>query len=331
MRIRKSEAKEWAREYMVGPWGVHWLPYDADFQIDEPGLRAHVEKVLAQGMTGVAVAGLLAEIWNLSIEERKRVATIVIDQIGGRIPAYVSGSSHSVEDTLDIVHNAEDIGAEAVMIWAPYEHAKSEAEMYRFYEHIHNNSDIAIAAYSTPHSGKAMSAELVNAIAQLEGVCSIKYVTWNFADYVRATELCGKDIVISYPFEESILVQMRYFGAQLLLATTSVNLMQSTTHQPIREAMALGAEGRWEEAQKVYDSMSSARKLWTDLYSVYPNENRHPNAETKYWAHAMGLLDNPLVRPPQLQITPAAKARVDEALRQHPELLPDAPATRQAA
>jgi 4-hydroxy-tetrahydrodipicolinate synthase len=322
MRIHKSEAKEWARESMSGPWGVHWLPYDDDFQIDEPALRDHVDKVVAQKMTGVAVAGLLCEIWNLSLEERKRVASVTIDQINGRIPAYVSGTSHSVEDTLDIVHNAEDIGAEAVMIWAPYEHAKSEAEVYRFYEHIHKNSDIAIAAYSTPHAGAAMSPELVHAVSQLEGVCSIKYVTWDFSHYVRATELCGKDIVISYPFEESILVQMQYFGAQLLLATTSVNLMQSENYQPILEEMTLASEGRFEEAQQVYASMASLRKMWTDFYDVYPSENRHPNAETKYWAHALGLLENYKIRPPQPQISEAAKARIDESLKQFPQLLP---------
>ncbi|MCZ7572815.1 MAG: dihydrodipicolinate synthase family protein [Ardenticatenaceae bacterium] len=312
---RKREAKEWARGHLRGLWGVHWVPFGEDFSIDEHALRDHVRRVLDYSeMDGLSVAGMLAEPWYLSLKERMFVGEVVKDEIGGRLPAYFSATDHSLANTMTLVHHAEDLGFDMAMIWPPYEHAKSEDEIYRFYEYIDAHSDIAIAAYSTPHSGRVMNPELIAAVTGLESICAVKYVTWSFADYVRASALVENRAVISFPFEDQWLITNQYFGNQALFSTTAVNLFQSELKKPLVEYTRLAAAGNFKEAYSVFHDLQPLRQLWKEIYEVYPKENRHPYAETKYWAMLLGLLDDPRVRPPQNPVDPGVAEHMRHVL-----------------
>jgi 4-hydroxy-tetrahydrodipicolinate synthase len=311
-----AEAKEWSKDAVQGLWYVHWTPFDEDFNIDENGLRQHIRRTLELEPDGISAAGVLAEVWHLSIAERKFVGQVVHEELAGRVPAYFSATHHSTEDTLDLVRFAQEIGYESVMLWPPYEHAKSEREIYDFYEYIAGKTDIAIIAYSTPHSGRLISPELVDALANIDAVCAIKYVTWTFADYVRATELASDRIVVSMPFEDRWLASLLYFGNQALCTTTATSLFQTKEKMSIRDYTRLAKEGKALEATVGYYELQPLRELWERIYSIYPTENRHPLAETKYWAKKLGLLDDARVRPPQVQISDQTEALIDAVLEQ---------------
>jgi 4-hydroxy-tetrahydrodipicolinate synthase len=316
----KAEAKDWARASLRGLWGVHWLPYDDDFEIDESGLRTHIQRLLEEGEPdGMSVGGTLGEMYFLSLAERKRVAEIVFDEVGGRIPLYYHPTSASTADTLDLAHHAEDIGFDAIMVRAPYDHATSESAVFDFLEHIERNTNIAIVVYTGPHSGSVASPELIAELANLEGVCAVKYVTWTFSEYLRANELAGKKIVVSLPGEYSMLPSILYGGNQVFL-TTAINLFQTKNNRPVKRCAELAWQGNDREATLAWYELDPVRKAWQELYNAYRADAketkfyRHPVAETKYWAKGMGLIDDARVRPPQRPVAPEVAERIDQIL-----------------
>lgn len=309
--VAKAEAKEWAREHVTGLWGVHWVPFDEDDNVDEAQLRDHVERVLRQPMAGLSVAGMLDELFYVSIPERRRIAEVVAEVARGRLPMYCSATTDSIRDTLDLVRHAHDLGYDMAMVWPSPEHARSDKILYEFYAYLDRHSPIAISAYSTPHSGRLMSPEVAGAVAKLESVCVIKYVTWDFRDYLAAKDEVGDNAVISFPMEDRWLMSKQMFGNPALYSTTSVNLFAAADgRSPIAEYTKEAEEGNWTEAYRKSLDLQPLRDLWTELYEVYRTEHRHPYAETKYWAHAVGLLDNPAVRRPQEQAGPAVRAKI---------------------
>jgi 4-hydroxy-tetrahydrodipicolinate synthase len=322
MATRKN-AKEWGREHVSGLWGVHWVPFTEDYAIDEPALRRHIRSVVAQGLDGLGAAGLFGEMWYMTLEERFRVAEIVKEEVAGKFPLMLLAMDHSVATTMALVHRAEELEYDSVMIHVPYEHAKSDEAMYRFLKYVNDHSDIAIGVYNTPHAGRMMSPELVNAVTQIESVCAVKHATADFADYVRTVQLAGDRVPISHPFESTWLVQLQLFGARALYSSSAPNLLQTAEWQPIREYTQLARDGHWAEASQVYHSLDPLRSLWNDLYSVYREENRHPLAETKYWAHVIGILDDPRSRPPQKAVAPETTMKIREVLGTFPQFSKD--------
>ena len=64
-----------------GVYAVLVTPFKEDESIDEEKLRAHVDRVIEGGVSGVITGGSTAEFACLSQEERKTIIKLVIDHV----------------------------------------------------------------------------------------------------------------------------------------------------------------------------------------------------------------------------------------------------------
>ncbi|MEI6723737.1 MAG: dihydrodipicolinate synthase family protein, partial [Betaproteobacteria bacterium] len=162
--IHKKDAKDWARENMKGLWTSPMYSFTEDLKINEAGMRLNVERMLQVKAGGLGFG--FSEPWVCTHEERKRAMEISIDATRRRVPAYCHTTDHSVEETINLTKHAEAIGADAVMIWPPYEWAKSQEMICEFYEYVASKVDIAIFLYNTYHSGICMTPETVQRLVK---------------------------------------------------------------------------------------------------------------------------------------------------------------------
>lgn len=304
---RRHEAKDWGREKIRGLFTSPTIPFTADLELDEAGIRHNVERMLACKASGIGFG--FTEPWVLSLAERKRAMEVAIDAVGGRAVAYLHAADHSVAETINLCQHAKNVGAEAVMLWAPYEWAKSQDMVVDFYEYVASRLDLAILAYNTYHSGIAMTPETVARIARIPNLCAMKDGINDTAHTVACMELCGKDIVISDPLENHLLEMTVQHGQQVLLGTTGVYLLQSPEHQPIHDYQKLALAGKVAEAKRIQESLQPLRDVWEGIYSVLWDKNNamHPLPTIKYWTDLMGMAGGPM-RPPMRGIGEAEKA-----------------------
>jgi len=311
--IRKKEAKEWARATMKGLWTSPMFPFTQDFKLDEAGIRHNVEYMIGAKSAGIGFG--FSEPWVCSLAERKRAMEVSIDAIKGRVPAYLHSTDHSVEETLNLTRHAQDVGADAVMIWPPYEWAKSQQMVIDYYEYVASKVDIAIFAYNTWHSGICMTPETIAHLAKIPNVCAVKDAVNDVAHTVRCMELCGDQVVISTAVEDHLLTMTLQFGQQILLGATSVFLMQSPHCQPVKEYFDLARAGKGAEASKKYYELQPLRDVWKGIYESLWNKKGalHPLPYIKYWMELNGMRAGP-VRPPLKNIGEAEKAGFRERL-----------------
>src|SRR5688572_17356373 len=248
--IHKKEAKEWARARMKGLWTSPMYPFTPDFKLDEAGMRRNVEHIIQSRADGIGFG--FSEPWVCSIAERKRLMEISIDAIKGRVPSYLHCTDHSVEETINLVRHAQDVGADAVMIWPPYEWAKNQQMVIDYYEYVASKVDIAIFLYNTWHSGISMTPETIAHLAKIPNVCACKDAVNDIVHTARTMELCGDQIAISTAVEDHLLTMTLQFNQPLLLGATSVFLMQSPHSQPVQEYWDLARAGKAAEASKKY-------------------------------------------------------------------------------
>lgn len=311
--IHKKEAKEWARATMKGLWTSPMYPFTQDYKLDEAGIRHNVEYMIGAKAAGIGFG--FSEPWVCTHAERKRAMEISVDAIKRRVPAYLHSTDHSVEETINLTRHAQDVGADAVMIWPPYEWAKTQQMVIDYYEYVASKVDIAIFLYNTYHSGICMTPETIAHLARIPNVCAVKDAVNDVAHTVRCMELCGDQVVISTAVEDHLLTMALQFNQQLLLGATSVFLMQTPHCQPIQEYFDLARAGKAAEASRKYYELQPLRDVWKGIYESLWNKKGalHPLPLIKYWMELNGMSAGP-VRPPMHNLTEQQKAEFRERL-----------------
>jgi len=174
-------------------------PFTPEGEVYEKGLRRLVDFLILHRVDGLFLCGTYGSGPLMTIEQRKRVAEIVIDQVKDRIPVIVHVGSADTKSTLDLASHAEEIGADAVASVPPYYYSHSEDVLLNHYRRLINSVKIPTYLYNNPKtSGNPVSPELLAKIAELglSGVKDSSFDLLNFYFYVMAVKRPGFKFIV---------------------------------------------------------------------------------------------------------------------------------------
>lgn len=320
MKYKKSEAKEYAREHMVGVWAANLTPFNEALQLDENAYRANLNHwVNDLKLGGIFIAGKQAEFFSMSIAERKRLIDLSVEvasDAGDRQGTGACGIVTSCSDTnldvvLELAEHSKNVGADYVIVHSPVLHfgADTDETIYEYYRYLSEKIDLGLAMWNHPDCGYVMSPELCARIAELPNVVAIKYST-DRARYKRLTEMVGDKIHVSNPDEPDWLENIIELGWKLYLCSTPPFLLQSKVDQRMNAYTQLAFAGKFEEARQVRDSLNPVREA-----IKHSKPKGKPQAHGKYWQELLGQHGGP-VRRPLLQLTEAEREATRQAFAQ---------------
>ena len=78
-----------------------------------------IEKLIADGVHGIIIAGTTGEYYAQSTEERIRLMALGIDIINNRLPVIVGTGAIRTEDAIGFAEAARNTGADAILITTP--------------------------------------------------------------------------------------------------------------------------------------------------------------------------------------------------------------------
>lgn len=148
-------------------------------EIDYNALTLLVETLIKKGVNCIYCCGTDAEMYHLTIEERKKIAERVVQTAQNRVVVYVHCGAMLESDTLELAHHAEMIGADGIGIVTPSYFPTTDKELERYYVKIANsvNRNFPVYVYNIPQlSVNDIKPEVVQKIAnQCPNVVGIKY------------------------------------------------------------------------------------------------------------------------------------------------------------
>jgi 4-hydroxy-tetrahydrodipicolinate synthase len=311
MKYKKSEAKEYAREHMVGVWAANLTPFDTSLKLDEKAYRDNLNHWINElNLGGLFIAGKQAEFFSMSLAERKRLMALSVEVANdagnrngkGHCGIVTSCSDTNLDVVLDLAKHSQDIGADYVIVHSPVLHfgADTDETIYEYYRYLSEKIDIGLAMWNHPDCGYVMSPELCARIADLPNVVAIKYST-DREKYKRLTEMVGHKIHVSNPDEPDWLENIIELGWKLYLCSTPPFLLQTAADQRMNEYTQLAFAGKFDEARRVRDSMNPVRDA-----IKHSKPQGKPQAHAKYWQELLGQHGGP-VRRPLLQLTEAER------------------------
>jgi 4-hydroxy-tetrahydrodipicolinate synthase len=192
-----------------GSYTVCITPFTEDGSaIDLVAWKRFVDWQLAVGVPGLIILGTTAEFLTISDDERRMFVDETIKHIDGKIPVLVGTMNAYTPNAVRYSQEAEELGADGLMIVPPYYYTPTEDEIFGYYKAICEKISIPIMLYNNPFTTNVdMSAKLVGRLTRaFEQVRYIKEASQDTArvfDIIEETEgvmnvFAGERVVESY-------------------------------------------------------------------------------------------------------------------------------------
>jgi len=150
-------------------------PLNKNLEIDENGLRYEVDFLIGSHVHGLVALGSSGEFPYLTVDEKKRVIDIVVEQTNGRIPVVVCTSSIGTDEVILLSRYAQERGADGIMINLPLYYPLTDEDVFNHYQAVSKAVELPILLYDFPHlTHLDMSLELISKLSYLDNVVGIK-------------------------------------------------------------------------------------------------------------------------------------------------------------
>jgi 4-hydroxy-tetrahydrodipicolinate synthase len=164
-------------------------------EVDCQALTSFIDHMIASGIHGIIPLGSTGEFYALSPSERADVVGTTIEAVAGRVPVLVGANASSTRDVIAFSKQAQDKGADGVLLAAPPYALPTEDELYDHFATVEKAIDIPIMLYNYPgRTGVDLTPDLIVRLAELDG---IQYVKESTGDATRVSEIirrCGNKI-----------------------------------------------------------------------------------------------------------------------------------------
>jgi 1-pyrroline-4-hydroxy-2-carboxylate deaminase len=173
--------------------------FASDLTVDHAAVQAEVERLIDDGLHGIVATGTMGEAATLSTEERRTVVSIAATTAAGRVPVYVGVSATTAEQAASYARDAEDAGADGVMVLPPLLYRGDRRELVGFFSSVADATELPMMVYNNPPaSGSDMEPELLAEIArQVPSVRSFKECSGDARRIAELIDLCPElDVLV---------------------------------------------------------------------------------------------------------------------------------------
>jgi len=156
-------------------------PFTANNRINEQALIRLIKLNLEKGVDGFYVGGSTSEAFLMSLEERKYILDIAVQECKGKCSIIYHIGSIGTDQAIELGQHAEHAGVDAISAVAPFYYHFSAEEIKRYYYDIVNRVHLPMIIYNFPaSSGVTFGIEDLLAFFQDRRFIGIKHTSSDF-------------------------------------------------------------------------------------------------------------------------------------------------------
>lgn len=133
-----------------GIFPIALTPFDAQGEVDEASQLSLINYLIDCGVQGMAIFGNASEGYALSESEKTRLMSLIIKEVRGRVPVFVSTGHTGTHVAVQLSKAAEVAGADGLMILPPYFLKPSAEDLFGYYNAISDAVTIPIMIQDAP-------------------------------------------------------------------------------------------------------------------------------------------------------------------------------------
>ncbi len=222
---------------------------------DEEAFVALVERQIAEGIHGVVPVGTTGETATLSHDEHRRVVSLCLKTVAGRVPVIAGCGSNSTAEAIELVRFAKSEGADAALVVTPYYNRPSQEGLYRHYEAINTAVQLPVLVYNVPsRTSVDIHNETLARLAILPNIIGIKDATGDLTRASLMRLMCGEDFVMLSGDDPTALGYVAHGGHGCISVTSNV------APGPVSSMFDALAAGDWGKALYQQDRLVRLHK-----------------------------------------------------------------------
>lgn len=234
-------------------------PLLADRSFDKASFVKQVNRLIDAGMHGLFILGSSGEVAFSTRERRREVLAAAQETIAGRVPFLAGVIDTQTDRVIEHVRDAEEFGADGLVVTAPFYALGGEAQVERHFRAIREATELPIFAYDIPvcvHT--KLSVDLLMRLAE-DGV--IQGVKDSSGDDVSFRLLCLRNKAAGSPLAIFTGHEVVVDGAYMSGADGSVpGLGNVDPDGYIRQWNAFQA-GDWETVRAEQDRLADVMQV----------------------------------------------------------------------
>ncbi len=162
-------------------------PFASDGAIDEAALTRLIEYQLAGGVKLLVPCGTTGESATMTEAEDQQVIKQTIELAKGRAHVIAGTGSNSTAATIQNSKIAKDLGADAVLVVAPFYNKPTQAGLYAHFRAVAEAVDLPIVIYNVPgRTSCNIAAETTLRLARdCENIVAVKEASGNLSQIME--------------------------------------------------------------------------------------------------------------------------------------------------
>jgi 4-hydroxy-tetrahydrodipicolinate synthase len=172
-----------------GSYTVAVTPFTDDgSRICIDSLKNFLDWQIACDVPGIIILGTTGEFLTISEDERREFVSATIEHTNGRMDVLVGSMNAYTPTAVRFSREAEELGADGLMIIPPYYYTPTEDEIFEYYRAISEAVSIPIMLYNNPFTSNVdMSAKLVARLTK--AFDNVRYIKEASMDVGRISEI----------------------------------------------------------------------------------------------------------------------------------------------
>lgn len=272
-------------------------------QVDHAALEAHVERQIAGGVDGLVPCGTTGESPTLSHEEQIDVIKRTIKVANKRVKIVAGTGSNNTAHAVHISREAAELGADGLLIVAPYYNRPSQEGLFRHYEAIAKAVPLPIMVYNIPgRCGVEISIDTIKRMHEAyPSISSVKHATGSVGGAADLAAVCPIDILSG---DDPITLPLMSMGA-----VGVVSVLSNLAPRAVKRLTQAALGGDWKTALDAHRKMHALGKALLSL-DTNPMPIKTACAMKGWCAEEFRL--------PMVPLSAENRAKLGKLLEQHP-------------
>ena len=223
-------------------------------KIDEKALRGLLDFHLQAKTDVILPCGTTGESATMSHEEHRRVMSLVVEYVHGRVPVVCGAGSNNTEEALGLVQYAKKIKADGVLVVTPYYNKPTQEGLYRHYEFLAQRVDIPMILYNVPgRTGVSLAPQTVARLAKIDSIVAVKEASGSLDQVDQILDLCNITVLSG---DDSLTLPMIAVGARGVISVVA-NIVPHLMRDLVNRAL----DGDLDEARAIHRKLSAISKV----------------------------------------------------------------------
>ena len=279
-------------------------PFNADGSVNYDQLKDLVEYHVAHKTDAIIICGTTGEASTMSEEEHIDVIAKCVEFVNKRIPVIAGTGSNCTETAIKLSKEAEEVGADALLVVTPYYNKATQNGLIKHYTMIAESVNIPIIMYNVPgRTGCNIQPQTAVTLAKnVKNIVAIKEASGNISQVVKLAQLADGCIDI-YSGNDDQVVPLLSLGGKGVISVTA-NIIPEDVHDMVQKYIDGDVAGSLELQLKSIDLCDA----------MFCEVNPIP---VKKAVELAGLC-NGYMRMPMTEAEPASVEKIKKAMQEYP-------------